>query len=59
MSKLKCGVEGCNCGGPMYLHSRCHPTSPTWASVDGDVVTVECAECRKPITHFKVAKEDA
>jgi hypothetical protein len=33
-----------------YLHSSCHPSSPTWASIEGDfVLRVECAECGRTI----------
>jgi len=55
---LKCSRPGCNCTGPLYIHGRCHPDAPTWAIVDHGVLTIECAECKKLITKFKLAKED-
>ncbi len=51
----KCESPGCVCStGPMYLHSRCHPSEPTWAFVLNGVLTVECAVCRKHIVSIKV-----
>jgi len=38
----------------LYLHSRCHPASPTWAVLSGDTLTIECAECEKVIARFTV-----
>lgn len=52
------GPECAECGtsdGPMYLHSRCHTGSPTWASMQGNVLTITCAECDKEIARFEVA----
>jgi hypothetical protein len=39
----------------MYLHSKCHPSSPTWVRLgSGGRHIVECAECRKLVTAFRV-----
>lgn len=57
--KLKCNTPGCNCGGPLTLHSRCHTSAPTWAVLDGDVLTITCSVCESVITTLKLAKEDA
>jgi hypothetical protein len=55
----KCSTPGCNCTGPLYMHGKCHPSSPTWAILHQDVVTIVCAECDNVVVYFKVAKEDA
>ena len=46
-------------GEPMYFHSRCHPTEPTWTSYDRTkgTVIVECSKCRKIVLTIKVDKE--
>ena len=43
----------------VYLHSKCHLTSPTWVMVhaDGKHATVECAECRQPIAIIELGNE--
>jgi len=41
--------------GEIYLHSGCHPASPTWAHVRGDVLTIECATCKKRIVSVVIA----
>ena len=55
MSKntLRCG----ECGDEvsLYLHGRCHPSSPTWAVLSGDVLTIECAQCKKVVVRLKIA----
>lgn len=33
----------------VYVHGRCHPTSPTWAVILGHSVRIECAQCQAPI----------
>lgn len=54
---MKCQCE--NCGGEtdkLYLHSRCHIESPTWAILDqkNQEVEIICSECKAPIVKFKV-----
>lgn len=52
-----CESPGCSCRtGPMFLHSRCHPRSPTWVKLDGDVATVECAVCRKTVVVLRLVR---
>ena len=58
---MVCSIEGCGCGqesGPVYLHSACHPTHPTWASYRGDVLTIECAACKRKIASFVIASRE-
>lgn len=37
----------------MFLHSRCHPSAPTWVSFthgeDGVDIEVECSECSRTV----------
>lgn len=46
------------CGDELYINQICHPHAPTqtkYSKKDG-VLTVECAECDKPIAAFKIAE---
>lgn len=56
---MTCAIPDCDHsqhrGGALYLHSRCHPSSPTWARYDNGLVIVECAICREEIARAKVA----
>jgi len=41
-----------------YIHSNCHPYSPTWTRYeDGGFLRIECSECFKIIAVVKVAEE--
>src|SRR5271157_3808527 len=52
---IKCEQCGGGCEQqPLYMHSRCHVPSPTYAVRFGDVLSVFCAECDKKIGAFKV-----
>ena len=51
---MACACEKCGDDSSLYLHSRCHPASPTWAVLSGDTLTIECAECEKVIARFTV-----
>ena len=46
--------EQCGDDSSLYLHSRCHPESPTWAVLSGATLTIECAECEKVVARFTV-----
>jgi hypothetical protein len=58
-------LNGLGCSDPnctadhsvIYFHQRCHQDAGTWTSFDKTtgVLTVECAECRKPIADILVA----
>ena len=58
------GCETPNCGhdhSVLYLHSGCHPEAGMYAAyhkADG-IVTLECAECEKPIGAFFVGEKPA
>ena len=51
--------DDCGCSGQLYLHSRCHPESPTWAVLDQETSELEliCAECETPLAKFKVLRQ--
>ena len=55
MPDLPQKCDHCGDDSSLYMHSRCHTGSPTWAVLSGDVLTIECAECKKPITRFVVS----
>lgn len=52
-------MECSDCGGDdhVYMHSQCHPKSPTWVNYSEGYLTIECAECDKVITVIKVAED--
>jgi hypothetical protein len=56
MSHAKCNEPECDqCGeteGGLYLHAKCHMSSPTWAILDGEKLTITCAECGKEVARF-------
>ena len=40
-----------------YIHSKCHPSVPTWVRVNkDDVIEILCAECNKLITSFTIKR---
>jgi len=41
----------------LYLHPKCHPGSPTWVKIVGEVAMLECAECRADLGALKLACE--
>jgi len=50
-------IEQCaNCNDKIYIHSKCHPESPTWAiySSERETVMIECAECRSELITFRL-----
>ena len=51
----KCEHPGCGCGGPMYMHGKCHIDAPTWTVIEGEVARVICAECDRPIVSLWLA----
>jgi hypothetical protein len=55
LDRMGCAVCHGEEGGPLYLHSRCHPRAATWARYEDGVLTVECAECETEIVAVKVA----
>ncbi len=53
-----CSVPGCGRNHrdeEIYLHARCHAGSPCWARFRGDVLTIECARCKKTVLSVVVA----
>lgn len=59
MDTRGCEQPGCDCGqgggGLLYLHSSCHPSSPTWTRYLDGVLTIVCDECEKEVASFVVA----
>lgn len=55
-SDFQATIACCVCGAEeaLYLHARCHPRSPTWAVLTGDVLTIECAECQTVVVQFRI-----
>lgn len=53
---MQCATPGCTePHGPLVMHSRCHPKSPTWVTYADGVMTVSCAKCDTMIIEVAVA----
>ena len=61
MDRMTCTVPGCDCGGSLYIHSRCHPDTPTWArySQGSAVLELLCARCAKVISRVAISVRGA
>lgn len=64
MSKLPHQCEECGDEGSLYLSPRCHQGSPVFCVLTGDVLTMECAQCRLVVARVRdvsgpVAEEEA
>ena len=49
--------KGCACcgdDGPVVLTSRCHPRAGVLAILTGNIVSLECSECRQLVTRLEV-----
>lgn len=50
LDSMQCSNPGCTEDhGELYIHSRCHPESPTWARYEKGALTIVCAECGQNI----------
>lgn len=50
-------IRECACGcdaKETYMHSKCHPQSPTWARLGGDTLSLFCSTCNEFIADFAV-----
>ena len=56
MEDLKCEAPGCDCKeGPFYLHSLCHPNTPTWATMtNGGLLRIICSACEAEVAKFQI-----
>lgn len=54
LDKLKCGCCDNHKEEPLYLHSCCHPKSPTWTMYHQGWVKVVCSKCGKPVVAMEV-----
>ena len=50
-----CACDVCGAGGVLTMHSKCHPYDPTWAVLEGKLLTLGCAVCGQVICYFTVA----
>lgn len=57
LSKLVGRVPSRGVPSPMWIHGRCHPSSPTWAYLVGFTLTISCAQCGKPIQAFALREK--
>jgi hypothetical protein len=49
--------KGCACcddDGPLYMVGRCHPGAAVDAVLAGNILTLECADCKEVVTRFEV-----
>jgi len=52
-----CDTPGCLCGYDFYIHSACHPDSPTWTLFRDGKLLIECDECKKIVTEIAIKDE--
>jgi hypothetical protein len=58
LDNVGCDNPDCHSNHPViYMHPNCHPEAPTFVSFDkrSGVLTIECAECEKPVAGILVA----
>ena len=55
VSEASCDLCGDNTG-PLYLHSQCHMTAPLAATIEGDVLTLNCYDpaCKRIVAKMVV-----
>lgn len=51
---LPTGCACCADDGPLVMVGRCHPHAGTYAILTGNILSLECAECRELVTRFEV-----
>jgi len=53
--------ECAKCGSTdwLYLHGRCHISSPTWCRKKGNVIEILCATCNKLIVRYIIEENNA
>jgi len=50
-------VKCSTCGGDhaeVYVHSKCHPTAPSWVILSEHAARVVCAVCEAPILELDI-----
>jgi hypothetical protein len=59
LDRVTCDKPGCDhtAHDGLYLHSHCHPETPTWSYYSGvaGTIRIECAECGHVIVNIAVA----
>ena len=59
LKDLTCAEPGCTHDSHengLALHSRCHPSQPTWAWYKDGVLTVRCSRCESVVATIAVAQ---
>lgn len=54
MTDLPHHCEECGDDGTLYLSPRCHVGSPVFCYLTGDVLTIECAMCRRIVGRLNI-----
>ena len=52
------GCDAIHTDDDMWFHASCHLDSPTWARYRGDVLTIQCARCKRDIVSVVIASRD-
>lgn len=55
MAELTHHCEVCGDEGTVYLSPRCHLGMPVFCLLTGDVLTIECAICRRLVGRLQVS----
>ena len=54
MTEFPYKCEACGEESPVYMNPRCHPGAPVFCLLSGDVLTIECAKCRRLVCELRV-----
>jgi len=59
LDQRRCSCRGCGRTtreSEIYMHSRCHPSAPTWSSYRAGVLSLWCAACDRLVCAIAVAR---
>ena len=59
LDSMRCEAPGCKCNNTeLVFRGQCHFDAPTFAVYNSKtgILTIECAECDKPIARVQVAE---
>lgn len=59
LKHMTCDVPGCahnHPGGPLFLHSACHPSAATRVKYENGELEITCRKCNALVVTIKVAE---
>lgn len=55
LDRMRCQNPGCNCGGELFLHPRCHPQDGVEVMYHKGLMHIRCNTCKSAIQSFEIA----